>query len=82
MSPPLTLQALRQVIADHLDRPLADVGADTRLVEDLAIDSLEFYGLVVEIEEFTGTLTALGALRSAGTVAQLHQAVMAGQGGA
>lgn len=73
-----SLDSLRALIADHLQRPLADVGPGARLVEDLAIESLEFYALLIEIEACTGVMAALPAVQAATTVEQLHAAVLGG----
>lgn len=71
----LNLQDLRRLTADHLGRPLEEIGSQQRLVEDLEIDSLEMHALLIQIEEAGGTLPNAEALRDVVTLADLHFAM-------
>lgn len=75
MSSALTLQDLRRLAAAHLGQPLAEVGSQHRLVEDLGVDSLEMHALLLEIEDAGGTLPSAEALRDVETLADLHEAI-------
>jgi acyl carrier protein len=77
MSTSLTLQDLRRLAAAHLGQPLAEVGSQHRLVEDLGVDSLEMHALLIEIEEAGGSIPSPEALRDVQTLADLHAAIEA-----
>ena len=77
MSNRLTLQDLRRLAAAHLGQPLAEVGSQHRLVEDLGVDSLEMHALLIDIEDAGGTIPSAEALRDVQTLADLHAAIEA-----
>ena len=77
MSTQFTLLDLRQCLADHLERDLADIGEQARLVEDLGIDSLAMHAVLIEIEELGGHIPEPEPLERVCTVAELFAAVVA-----
>jgi len=54
MSPEAILAAMRDLVADRLARRPGDVTAESRLVDDLGADSLDFVDLVFAIEKRFG----------------------------
>ncbi len=72
-----TLHDLRHCLADHLERDLAEIGEQARLVEDLGIDSLAMHALLIEIEELGGHIPEPESLERVCTVAELYAAVVA-----
>lgn len=72
----LTIEELRELIAGHLQQPLACVGLHARLSEDLGVDSLAFYALMLEIEERSGLRVTPELARDVCTVEQLHHALL------
>jgi acyl carrier protein len=54
MTPTDTLESLRQVIASTLGVPVAELRPQTRLDDDLALDSLDRLQLLFDVEERFG----------------------------
>jgi acyl carrier protein len=68
------------VIADHLQRTLepppdAPVTADTRLVDDLALDSLQSFELVAVLEDQYRLSLSIEVLQDVRTVGDVARAV-------
>ncbi|GAA4548835.1 acyl carrier protein [Amycolatopsis samaneae] len=67
---PLDLEELRAFVADVIDVDLAEVGDDTRFVEELEVDSLLVMEISVQLEKRYGIelsdreLTSLTTLRA------------------
>lgn len=59
---------LRQQLALQLDRPLAQVSGNARLIEDLGMDSLELAELLVVLETDHGITLPLAAIGRLDTV--------------
>jgi acyl carrier protein len=73
----LSLQDLRRLAAAHLGQPLAEVGSQHRLVEDLGVDSLEMHALLIDIEAAGCVIPSPELLREVQTLADLHDAIEA-----
>lgn len=71
----VSLPLLRQLIAQVCERPLHEVAAHDRLVEDLRVDSLEMAGLLLDIENAYGITLDATAVQALQTVADLEAAV-------
>lgn len=54
MTPAAIVEAMRALVADRLAVKLADVRPDSRLIDDLGADSLDFVDLVFAIEKRFG----------------------------
>jgi acyl carrier protein len=61
MTPTDTLETLRELIASTLGVPVAELRPQTRLDEDLALDSLDRLQLVFDVEERFGVAIPDGA---------------------
>ena len=70
-----TLDHLRTCIADHLGVQASLIQKDTRLVEDLGIDSLAMHALLLDIEEAGGIIPPPEALEHVASVGDLFAAV-------
>ena len=83
----MTEQDILGVIARHLEKTLEPspddpVTADTRLVEDLALDSLQSFELVAVLEDhyrLTLSIELLQDVRTVGDVARVVGAALARQ---
>lgn len=70
-----TYDEMRHCIADQLNKPMAHIQDDMRLVEDLGIDSLAMHALLIDIEESGGVIPLPGTLERVKTVRELYIAV-------
>lgn len=70
-----SLKDLRSCLAEHLDRDLAGISTQLRLVEDLGIDSLAMHAVLIDIEAAGGKIPPPETLERVITVADLFAAV-------
>lgn len=73
----MRVESLCALIAAQLRKPVEQIQPDTRLVEELEIDSLEMQTLLLAIDEVWGVMPERHHLRRVRTVADLHASVVA-----
>lgn len=69
--------ALQSILAEDLDLDVADVGEDSRLIDDLGLDSVAIAIGVVAIEERLGVKLTEREIFESSTVADLEQCIRA-----
>lgn len=72
LAAPLDREELRELIADIIDVELAEVGDDTRFVEELEVDSLLVMEITVQLEKRYGIKLTDGELKSLTTLSATH----------
>ncbi len=64
-STPPVAEAVRQIVADALGKPLADVGIASSLMEELGAESLDFLDIVFQLEQSFGIEITRGEMERA-----------------
>lgn len=81
------IEHLRESLSVILDRELPELSADTRIIEDLGLDSMRFVELVMSLEDTLGvevdpeTLEDNDVFRTAGSLADYIEGQLALVGG-
>lgn len=71
----MTLDRIRGIISENTKIDINEISADTLLFEDLAVDSLEFFKIVTELEDELDAVLDREALKHVGTVGELNDFV-------
>ncbi len=64
-------QMVRDTIVEQFEISSEDISLESRLFEDLDLDSIDALDMVVKLQEFTGKRIAEGALKQVRTVGQI-----------
>ena len=71
----MTLDRIREIISENTRIDINEIEADTLLAEDLALNSLEFFKIISEIEEELDASLDRNSLGKITTVGELEEFV-------
>lgn len=71
----MTLDRIREIISENTKIDINEISSDTLLFEDLAVDSLELFKIITELEEELDAILDKDALKRISTVGELNDFV-------